>query len=229
MVSVENPAIQAFTARIRDELPLGQVRIRRRPDGYELRHVADVASAPQALSALTLDELRRLAQFAARGDFRPLKSAPSLAGGWRFEARSDPELEQALNRLYPGAVADWFATQAPVPPVTPFRQFVGRQSGRYRITRMLTDEQAVTVTRTTCRPAACLKRRLWTVPCLEPDRPEDKSLIPCLEPCAVWLESAHVAMREAQAAEFSAPTSQSPGPDAHPAGPVSIAQPRGER
>jgi hypothetical protein len=40
-----------------------------------------------------------------------------------------------------------------------------------------------------------LKRRLWTVNGLASDAAEEKSLIPCLEPCALLLELARKAMR----------------------------------
>ncbi|HXG47426.1 MAG TPA: hypothetical protein VNO52_07375, partial [Methylomirabilota bacterium] len=85
------------------------------------------------------------------------------------------------------------------PPVTHYREFTSRQTGMYRVTQMLTDDQAARVIRVGCRARFCLKRRLWTVPGLEPDLPEDKSIVPCLEPCAVLLEFARKAARIEQA------------------------------
>jgi hypothetical protein len=195
MVAFENPALRAFVGHISDELLLAQAFIRRVGTGWELRHIDDRERAETELRALTLDELRQHAQFTADGKFRPLKSAPTLAVGWRFVCASDDELYDALNRLYPGAVADWFAAQQSNPPVTHYREFTARQSGMYRITAMLDDALAADVTRASCHPRSCLKRRLWTVPGLAPDTPENKSLIPCLEPCAVLLESARKAAR----------------------------------
>ena len=46
-----------------------------------------------------------------------------------------------------------------------------------------------------CHRRFCLKQRLWTVGDLRPDEAKEKSLIPCLEPCAVMLEFARQAMR----------------------------------
>ena len=105
------------------------------------------------------------------------------------------ELATTLNQLYPGMIADWFAVQSPRPPVTNYREFTNRQSGMYRITAMLDDDQAAQVARACCQKRFCLKRRIWTVNGLAPERVEEKSLIPCLEPCAVLLEFARKTMR----------------------------------
>ena len=110
----------------------------------------------------------------------------------------DLELEAALSRLYPGALADWRAARAAHPPVTHYREYASRQSGMYRITAKLRDEQVTAVIRGVCDKEHCLKRRWWTVAGLEPDPAGEKSLIPCLEPCAVLMESARRAMRSSQ-------------------------------
>jgi hypothetical protein len=147
------------------------------------------------LRLISLTELRSLAQFTAGGAFRPLKAAPNLPSGWRALAATDVALGMALNHLYPGAVVDWFAAQKDPVPVTHYRPFTNRQSGMYRVTQMLSDEQAARMTLVCCHKTFCLKRRLWTVPGLAPDVPSEKSLIPCLEPCAVLLEFARRVLR----------------------------------
>jgi sirohydrochlorin cobaltochelatase len=198
MFKIENPALREFVAQIEDELLMAQVLIRREGVGYELRHVEDRIAAPESLRTIRLDEARALAQFTAAHEFRPLKSAPNLQCGWRIATKDDAELEIALSHLYPGAVADWHAARGANPSVTHYREYVTRQTGMYRITAMLTDAQAAEVTRQICASANCLKRRLWTVSELSPDSAAEKSLIPCLEPCAVLMEAARVAMRAAQ-------------------------------
>lgn len=194
----QNPALQKFVAQIGSEFVIAQVLITRQGAGYELRHVEDREAAPASLRSITPADARALAQFTASGEFRPLKSAPTLQRGWRIIALNDIELEIALSRLYPGAIADWHAAQSPSPPVTHYRDYVDRQTGMYRITTMLTDAQAADVARTVCDAKNCLKRRLWIVPGLAPDAAEIKSIIPCLEPCAVLMESARKAFRESQ-------------------------------
>jgi hypothetical protein len=203
----KNPALSAFVAAFETELVFGQVWIRWAERGFELRHVADRASDPAALRLLGDNDIRPLAQFTAGGAFRPLRSAPNLQRGWRATPRDDETLGAALNQLYPGAVADWFAAQAPMPPVTSYREFTGRQTGMYRITTMLDDAMAGAVIRACCHKDFCLKRRLWIVDGLAPDAPTAKSALPCLEPCAILLEFARKMARVGQEEKAQPPPS----------------------
>jgi hypothetical protein len=125
-----NPALRAFLDSIDEEVTFGQARIRRIPNGFELRHVNDTWAGVRPMKPT---ELRATAQFTASGAFRPLKSAPTLRQGWRVLLPNEEALGRALDDLYPGAVADWFAAQAKPPPVTSYRAFTERQTGMYRI------------------------------------------------------------------------------------------------
>ncbi|HZQ48337.1 MAG TPA: DR2241 family protein, partial [Verrucomicrobiae bacterium] len=167
MIVIENPALKEFAAHIGSELALAQVLIRRSGSGYELRHVEDRDAAAESLRVIKGNEARGLAQYTAKGVFRPLKSAPTLQRGWRMLPAGDAELEAALSQLYPGALADWHAARTANPPVTSFREFTNRQSGMYRIAAKLSDAQAAQVIRITCDKKSCLKRRLWSVAGLE--------------------------------------------------------------
>ena len=193
MSAVTNPALRAFLLRIAPELTLAQVCVTRAAGGFALRHAADREDA--ILREVKPEELRELAQFTSTGAFRPLKSAPNLQTGWRCLARNEVELETALRHLYPGAVADWHAAQSSRPPVTHYREFTARQTGMYRATTLLTDVQAAQTARAGCHKNFCLKQRLWTVDGLSPDEAAEKSMIPCLEPCAVLLEFARKVQR----------------------------------
>ena len=195
MAPVPNPALDLFLTVLSHELVLAEVLITRVESGFELRHVRDRTSPAEALSLIPPADLRRLAQVTAAGAFRPLKAAPNLPDGWRAVAATEADLGTALNQLYPGALADWHAVQVGPPPVTHYREFTHRQTGMYRLTQLLNEEQAACVTAACCHPGFCLKQRLWTVASLGPDPPHEKSLIPCLEPCAVFLEFARKTMR----------------------------------
>jgi hypothetical protein len=198
MAELENPALKHFVAQIRDDFIIAQVLIRHSGAGYELCHMDDASVASTDLRPVKSDDARALAQSTAAGEFRPLKSAPTLQRGWRLLAKNDAELDSALSRLYPGALADWYAAQSPNPPVTHYRDYTGRQSGMYRITTMLNDAQVAAVIGAVCDAGHCLKRRLWTVAGTESDPAPSKSIIPCLEPCAILMEAARVAVRAAQ-------------------------------
>jgi hypothetical protein len=224
-----NPALQAFVSRIGNELVAAQVLIRRAGAGYELRHLADRDVPAKDLRPAQLGELRALAQFTADGAFRPLKSAPNLQSGWRLVVGNTAELEHALNQLYPGAIADWYAVQSSVPPLTHYRQFASRQSGMYRSTAMLEDAQAAQVARACCHKRFCLKRRLWTVSGLTPDPAAEKSLIPCLEPCAVLLEFARNAMRLEQEVKMNVALASGEVASLRAALEMALASPNGNR
>jgi 4Fe-4S iron-sulfur cluster binding domain/DR2241 stabilising domain len=190
-----NPDLRAFLAAFDAEIVFGQVLIRRAGTGFELRHQSDRDAAPESLAPLAGTELRTWAQTAEGGAFRPLKSAPNLRPGWRAVAADGTALGLLLHYVYPGAVADWFAAQSPQPPITSYREFTARQTGMYRITTMLSDPIAGAAIRACCHADFCLKRRLWTVAGLDPDPLGQKSLIPCLEPCAIMLEFARKVAR----------------------------------
>jgi len=200
---VTNPALHAFANQIQGELVVAQVLIRRQKEGWELRHVDDRSMPAAALKPITTSGLREVAQSTAEGAFRPLKSAPNLRRGWVTATHSTEELGRALDRLYPGFVPDWFAARNPAPPITNYRDFTSRQTGMYRVTQHLTDTQAAAAIRACCHPRFCLKLRLWSVQGQAADRPDSKSLIPCLEPCAVMLEFARTAARIEQSPEVA--------------------------
>ena len=195
MTNPHNPALEWFARQITRELVMAQIRIRRNGTGFEITHINETNPLPKDLS---LPEVRALAQFTESGTYRPLKSSPDLRFGWRLLLQDAAALGQAVNQIYPGAIADCFAAQRDPPPVTHYRSFTARQTGMYRITAMLDDTQAARVIRACCHPGFCLKARRWTVEGLPADTGEGKSVIPCLEPCAVLLEFARKGIRMEQ-------------------------------
>jgi hypothetical protein len=190
-----HPALAAFLDALGDGLVFVQVLVTPHAGGFRLRHEADAAIAWDDLKPVAVGGLRMLAQSTEAGAFRPLKASPTLRRGWRAEMSSASDLDLALQHLYPGALADWFAARSGPAPATHFREFANRQTGMYRLAQMLPDERAVQVARASCRTEHCLKRRLWTVAGLAADPAEAKSIVPCLEPCQIVLEFARKAMK----------------------------------
>lgn len=195
MTKPVNPAFDAWLAGIGAECVIAQVLVRRVGEKFNLRHADDAEAAESSLRNVTVDELRELAQMTESGAFRPLKSAPNLRRGWRLSGATEVQLNAALDQLYPGVVPDWFAAAGDRPPVTGYREFTARQTGMYRVTTMLDDAQAATAIQACCDRRFCLKRRMWTVEGLAADPPGTPSVIPCLEPCPVFLELARKAAR----------------------------------
>ncbi|HEX3717675.1 MAG TPA: DR2241 family protein [Verrucomicrobiae bacterium] len=205
-----NPALTEFLRSFEAEIVLGQVLIRRNGREFELRHAADRDTNPDLLQSVPVAQLRPLAQFTATGAFRPLKSTPNLRRGWRVSLADDDALELALNHLYPGAIADWFAARQNPSPITSYREFTARQTGMYRITTLLNDTVAGAAVRACCHPDFCLKQRLWSVGQLATDAASEKSIIPCLEPCAILLEFAR---KVARLEQEQSPPQPPPAPD----------------
>ena len=204
MVSaIPNPALDAFVSRVSPEIVFAEVLVRKVSEGFDVRHAADRDVSTTRL--VPVEQLREIAQFTEHKQFRPLKSAPTLQRGWRFLARNASELEEALQCLYPNGIADWFEAQDPSPTVTHYRDFTARQTGMYRVTALLSDEQVVPIARAGCHKMFCLKRRLWAVKGLAAEEIAAKSLIPCLEPCAVLLEFARVVARIEQGEKHDVP------------------------
>jgi hypothetical protein len=191
---VASPAVRRFIERLPDVSPVAQVQVTRLEHGFELRHVQDTDRPDDALRIVDVCDLRELARFNDAGQFRSLKSAPDLRAGWLCVVAGPEHLDRALSELYPGFLADWHAVEGGFPPVTHFRSFVSRQTGLYRRVADLDDAEAAAVIRACCAREVCLKRRWWTVKGLPPDAASGKSLVPCLEPCALFLDLARLAV-----------------------------------
>jgi len=162
--------------------------------GWRIRHVGDTGKIRERLKELPVEELLEWGDVDPTGAFRPLRSAPTLRQGWWCEVPDLGLLEEALNRLYPGSVADWWAlAEQGEAAATSFRDFVGRQTGMYRSAQLLSPAGAEAFARACCDSAPCLKRRIWKVDSLGPAY--GTGGIPCLEPCAVALEMARQAAK----------------------------------
>jgi hypothetical protein len=197
LAKTDNPWLNFFIGARWDEVVIAQVLVKRTAGGFELRHVDDAGAEVGRLKAVRAIEARRIANFTAAGEYRPLKSTADLARGWMIRANSAEELGEALNHFYPNSLADRFALNQKPTPITGYREFTARQTGMYRITTFLSDADLERVIGGLCS-AKCLKQRLWTSGAIPTERPEGKSAIPCLEPCAILLEAARKEVRALQ-------------------------------
>jgi hypothetical protein len=200
---IENPWLRAFLADPWEETVLGQLIIRRKGMGFELRHKDDLTA--ENLKSIGLAEVRQLANFTADGKFRPLKSTPDLRSGWILSLQSPEDLEAALQTIYPNALADLYTFRNGTPPVTSYRDFTNRQTGMYRITTFLSDSDVARVIDNVCN-TICIKYRLWPIEASSPTALRPSIAPVCLEPCAIFLETARKEVRAMQ--EKSAPVRQ---------------------
>ncbi|MGI8604368.1 MAG: DR2241 family protein [Verrucomicrobiales bacterium] len=197
---------------------IGQVFLSRLPGRYELRHIDD-RDAP----GLTLEtfiqptDAREIARFDSQGSFRPLKSAPNLRRGWRIEVPAVSDVRQALDFFYPAAVGNWARFSNGEAQPVPLRETLNRQTGIYRITALMTDEQAAHVICSTCEPSrGCLRRITWTLDGVRkvPGLPAGKFCVEataqelpvlCLEACNWFISQARSHLRNKQADAAPAP------------------------
>lgn len=191
------PALEALLHAFGPRIRFAEVVVSTDADGWDIRHHRDAAALESDLIPLSPPALREWAQSSSEGAFRPNKLAPSLRSGWFCRVKTPEDLEEALRHLYPGGLADWYAEHRGTKP-TSFREFFARQTGMYRIAQQLSDDQAARAVRANCAPVGCKRRRIWDVPGLAPDNPEETSVIPCFEPCGILMEMARRAMKMEQ-------------------------------
>jgi sirohydrochlorin cobaltochelatase len=147
---------------------IGQVQIRRAGTAWELRHVEDVAR--DGLTEHTHAEAaRHLANRDAAGAFRPLRTAPNLARGWRLLLGNLRDVRRALDYFYPAMLGVAESHRRGELPPVPLRATLARQTGMYRITQKITDAQARVMIDRFC--AGCLKQRLWEIATANPQPP----------------------------------------------------------
>jgi sirohydrochlorin cobaltochelatase len=141
---------------------IGQIAIECRDDGtFALFHRADVARDDLTMYQAA-DAAVELARSDDGGNYRPLKTAPTLRHGWRLELENLAALRTALDLFYPGRLAAMFAFEKGELVATPFRATLGRQSGMYRVAAQIDEEQANDLIGNFCRSdGGCLRTILW--------------------------------------------------------------------
>lgn len=187
---------------------VGQLSIALRNDGWELRHTDDAGREDLAHFS-KYEDARTLANLDDSGAFRALKTAPTLRHGWRLVLRDAHSVRLALDYFYPAMPGVWLAhTRGEVVPVE-FRDTLARQTGMYRITHKLTDEQAQRLIAKQCRSdGGCLKTILWRIragvslPLLPPEKfraaavPADALPLLCQEACNILVAAARKMVKD---------------------------------
>ncbi|MEO7933852.1 MAG: DR2241 family protein [Chthoniobacterales bacterium] len=140
---------------------LGEVRIGRTAEGFELHHYLDepgeLQSYQQAEDAIELGKLD------AAGKYRPLRSAPTLQRGWRLELGSLEDVVRALEFFYPAMLGTAAAFEEKAGRPVDLRETLNRQSGMYRVAGKITNEQADALIGEVCPPNRCLKTITWQI------------------------------------------------------------------
>jgi sirohydrochlorin cobaltochelatase len=157
-----DPVEQVLAAEIGESCCIGEVFIARTPTGgFVLCHRDDDSKDAEQVfhdAAAAVE----IAKYDDGGNYRPLKTAPSLRHGWRLELLDLTELRLALDYLYPGRLAMLSAWKQNRLATTPLRETLDRQSGMYRVAAKISDEQIDEVVANFCRSdGGCLRTILW--------------------------------------------------------------------
>ncbi len=140
------------------EFWIGQVLV---AGGVELRHAEDAGKDGLKLFS-DPEDAAEIARWDDAGAYRPLKTAPNLRHGWRLMVADVAGLRLALELIYPGRAGAFLAWREGRLAVTPLRETLGRQTGMYRITQKISDDQADGLVGRLCRTdGGCLRTILW--------------------------------------------------------------------
>jgi sirohydrochlorin cobaltochelatase len=141
---------------------IGQIAIECRDDGtFALFQREDGARQNLTVYRQAIDAVE-LARFDDAGNYRPLKTAPTLRHGWKLVLENLSMLRIALDLFYPGRLAAMFAFEKGEMIATPFRETLARQSGMYRVAAQIDEEQANKLIGDFCQSdGGCLRAILW--------------------------------------------------------------------
>lgn len=148
---------------------IGQVEIIRDHAcaAYVLCHHQDLETARSPdLTGLTVhqgpDAARDISTYAEDGSYRFAKAGLNLKRGWALKLDDDEQLRQALDLLYPAAVALYRAQLDGTLRVQHMRDKLGRQTGMYKFAGNISDAGAQDLIQRLCGPGhQCAKRILW--------------------------------------------------------------------
>ena len=171
---------------------IGQVLIHERAPGFSLCHVAD-EGLPDLEIFESAEDAAEIARWDDAGNYRSLKTAPNLRRGWELRLGTPAALRLALDLLYPAAPGNWRAVLRGEKIAPPLRETLNRQTGMYRITGLLTRDEASQIIASLCRPG-CLRQILWPVETGEEvpqaSTPEGRIPLFCTNVCSLFLGKA---------------------------------------
>jgi len=173
---------------------------------YELRHAEDEHVEAASLERHTdPDDAEEIARFDDEGEYRPLKSAPTLAHGWRLVDLDSRDLYRVVSGFYPASIANWYREQRETLDVTHYAETAARQTGMYDPVDELEGRALDRAVEACCTDDVCLKRRVWesgetddgsgsskvtSGEGREIDAPPGDGKIPCREPCSLFIAAA---------------------------------------
>jgi len=139
---------------------IGQLEIERLEGGFVLSHRDDAGRSD--LGEHEIDDAFEIARFDDAGNYRPLKTAPTLRHGWKIFARDLLQVERVIEAIYPGRLAVLHAFKSGQVTTTSLRETLNRQSGIYRVARKISEQEIDGLVGDFCRSdGGCLRTILW--------------------------------------------------------------------
>ncbi len=174
-----------------DDLPcrIGQILVTRTEDGKIAMCHRDDVERNDLLGHEGAEAALEIARYNDAGNFRRLKTAPTLRSGWRLLLRNLDEARLALDYFYPGRADVYHAWIDGTLVTTPLRATLDRQTGMYRSAAKIDDARAEMVVANFCRSdVGCLRTILWKKesPFLPPEKFDphvEKHPLLCQEAC----------------------------------------------
>ncbi len=159
---------------------------------YGLRHVDDAGTADSQLEAHTDPrEAREIVTFDDLERYRPLKTAPTLVGGWQFPDLTGSELVETVEFIYPATIANWHRERQGELDVDHWIDTAERQTGIYDVIDELPPEAVDWMVEACCADSQCLRRREWEYDeDHEIDADGGGGVFPCREPCSLVVAAA---------------------------------------
>jgi len=140
----------------------GQILVRRASGSRFVLSHRDDEAADQLKIFRSAEDAIEIAKHDAAGNYRPLKTAPSLRHGWRLELQTPEDLRRALEYFYPGRIAMFAAWKSDQLQATPLRETLDRQSGMYRVAARISDSRINDLVGDFCRSnGGCLRTIMW--------------------------------------------------------------------
>lgn len=145
------------------ELRFGELYLTRDTNGvFAARHRNDRMKEEGLTSLDDCCDLRELAKFDSAGEYRPLKTAPTLRDGWITKTNDAVEFLARLDSIYPAVFATWISYDKGELDPVPLRETLGRQTGMYKFAGSITDQMANEIMRSTCGKG-CLRLIAWPI------------------------------------------------------------------
>jgi hypothetical protein len=154
---------------------IGELRVTEDPGGTVLhgprRRGAEVEIEPDEVA------VRDYARSDQHGRYRPLSGGRSLRRGWRVACGPGFAVEDAIEAVYPLALAHQRLFDAGTLELVPLEAVLRRQGGRYEVAGGLSAEAGFVASDVLC--SRCVRTPAWRGDAVAPGD------IPCPEPCSV--------------------------------------------